>query len=47
MPDSSFLDAQLTYESLGSMDLDDTIERLDIALAAYATAQTASNGTAV
>jgi hypothetical protein len=47
MPDSSFLDAQLSYESLGSMDLDDRIEKLDNALAAYATAQTASNGTAV
>jgi hypothetical protein len=35
MPDSSFLDAQLTYESLGSLDLDSAIAVLDTALASY------------
>lgn len=35
MPDSSFLDAQLTYESLGSFDLDNAIARLDGALANF------------
>jgi hypothetical protein len=35
MPDSSFLDAQLTYETLGSLDLDSAIAGLDAALAAY------------
>lgn len=35
MPDSSFLDAQLTYESLGSIDLDYAIGALDTALSNY------------
>lgn len=35
MPDSSFLDAQLTYESLGSLDLDNAITALDTALSNY------------
>lgn len=35
MPDSSFLDAQLTYESLGSLDLDGAIANLDTALSNY------------
>lgn len=35
MPDSSFLDAQLTYESLGSLDLDTAIASLDTALSNY------------
>jgi hypothetical protein len=35
MPDSSFLDAQLTYESLGSLDLDNAIASLDTALSNY------------
>jgi hypothetical protein len=35
MPDSSFLDAQLTYESLGSIDLDSAIANLDTALSKY------------
>ena len=43
MPDSSFLDAQLTYESLGSLDLDDAIEKLDMALSSYGSAQNAAN----
>ena len=37
MPDSSFLDAQLTYESLGSLDVDTAITRLDTALSKYST----------
>ena len=37
MPDSNFLDAQLTYESLGSLDLDSTIATLDNALSNYST----------
>ena len=37
MPDSTFLDAQLTYESLGSLDLDTTIANLDSALSNYST----------
>jgi hypothetical protein len=37
MPDSSFLDAQLTYESLGSLDVDAAITRLDSALSNYST----------
>jgi hypothetical protein len=37
MPDSSFLDAQLTYESLGSLDVDAAIARLDSALSDYST----------
>lgn len=35
MPDSSFLDAQLTYESLGSLDVDSAIAGLDAALSNY------------
>ena len=35
MPDSSFLDAQLTYESLGSVDIDGAIANLDRALSNY------------
>lgn len=35
MPDSSLLDAQLTYESLGSLDLDTAIAGLDAALSNY------------
>jgi hypothetical protein len=37
MPDSSFLEAQLTYESLGSLDLDNAIANLDSALSSYST----------
>jgi hypothetical protein len=37
MPDSTFLDAQLTYESLGSLDLDTAIAGLDVALSNYNT----------
>lgn len=47
MPDSSFLDAQLTYESLGSLDLDSAIATLDAALLAYSTSQTNENEKAV
>ena len=43
MPDSSLLDAQLTYESLGSLDLESSIETLDAALATYGSAQTPAN----
>jgi len=35
MPDSNFLDAQLSYESLGSLDLDSAIANLDTALSSY------------
>jgi|Laugrespbdmm15sn_2_1035079.scaffolds.fasta_scaffold06133_4 hypothetical protein len=35
MPDSSLLDAQLTYESLGSLNLDAAIASLDTALSNY------------
>jgi hypothetical protein len=35
MPDSNFLDAQLAYENLGSIDLDSAIERLDKALSNF------------
>jgi hypothetical protein len=35
MPDSNFLDAQLTYETLESLDLDTTIANLDAALSSY------------
>jgi len=45
MPDSSFLDAQLTYESLGSLDLDTAIAGLDLALSNYnASSYTESRG---
>ena len=37
MPDSNFLDAQLTYESLGSLNVDIAIENLDNALSSYST----------
>jgi hypothetical protein len=37
MPDSNFLDAQLTYESLDTIDLDTTIANLDTALSNYST----------
>lgn len=37
MPDATFLDAQLTYESLGSLDLDSAIAKLDTALSTYST----------
>jgi len=36
MPDSSFLEAQLQYESLGSFDIAGSITSLDTALSAYA-----------
>ena len=36
MPDSSFLEAQLQYESLGSFDIAGSITTLDTALSAYA-----------
>jgi hypothetical protein len=45
MPDSNFLDAQLTYESLGSLDLDTTIANLDTALSNYSTRTWQSIGT--
>ena len=35
MPDSNFLDAQLKYESLGSLDLDTAIAGLDTALSSF------------
>ena len=47
MPDSTFLDAQLTYESLGSLDLDSTIANLDAKLSTYGSAQTSANQLAV
>jgi hypothetical protein len=37
MPVSTFLEAQLTYESLGSLDLDSAIANLDSALSSYST----------
>ena len=37
MPETSFLEAQLIYESLGSIDLDAAIEKLDASLSDLAT----------
>lgn len=37
MPSSSFLDAQLTYESLEALDFDAAIRQLDNALSSYST----------
>lgn len=45
MPNSTFLEAQLTYESLGSMNLDDAIEKLDTSLSDLATLRWENIGT--
>jgi hypothetical protein len=47
MPDSSFLEAQITYETLGSLDLDTAISKLDTAMATYGADQSTANENAV
>jgi len=43
MPNVSFLEAQTTYESLGSFDIDTHLENLDAAISQYDTARTEAN----
>ena len=47
MPDLSFLETQLTYESLGALDLDNAILNLDAAISTYSSAQTSANANAI